>query len=139
MKRIIKTRYKNIIITILISGFIGLVTFCFSMIFFDFPTSYNQFSGFIMGLGSFFFIGRKIIVRHEVRNGNVVIIEFLLRPKHRIVLNPDEIKEIVYMDLNYGRYGRSTKGVIIYSGKDMKKRKFTLSNILKSELDWFKF
>jgi len=137
MNYLFKTGYKNIIKTILLALLAGFLVFAFSYTFLPVTTAVSEITGTITGVTALLLLGRSIIVRHEARKGNLVIVEFLLRPKHKVVFGPDKVKQIKYVEINWGRYGRFTKGIIEFN-EEYNSRPFRLKDLWQNELTWFR-
>lgn len=131
-----KTDYKNIEKTILLALLVGIFCYLFSLILIPDSPLIQKLTGITLGLISLLLIGRSIIVRHEIRKNNSIIVEFLLRPKHKVVFGPDKVNKIKYIEINWGRYGRFTKGIIEFND-NTNNQPLKLKDFIESELTWF--
>ena len=70
-----------------------------------------------IGILSFVLIGRKIIVRHIIREDFNITVEYLLRPNYKQNYTKTDIKNVIFKTIDYGRYGLYEKGIIIFKNQ----------------------
>mgnify|MGYP003624166142 CR=1 FL=1 len=127
MKLIHKSKYKNIVITLLISAFCILTVFFVMYNIINLNKSLSRIVSLSIGIITFILIGRKIIVRHLIGDNFNVTVEYLLRPNFKHHYSKTDIKNIFFKTIDYGRYGRCEKGIILFKNqKNYHKDYFTL-------------
>ena len=105
MKIIHKTKYKNLLTTLMISLIVGLIFMTFTQLLIKLERQISILIGIIVSTFMFYLIGRKTILRHIIGENFNIQIDFLFHPNHKIRLTKKEVKNIKFKVIDFGRYG----------------------------------
>jgi len=136
MNLIHKTKYKNIFLTLIMSLFLCALIFAFSHLIFGLGKTFSFIFSLALGVLNFIIIGRKIIVRHLIGNDYHIIVEYLLRPNFKKHYSNSEIENIIFRTIDYKRYGKLEKGMLMFKNKKNYHNGLLTFN-LNDEPKWF--